>query len=76
MTVEPSYRMICDSDEMAHTLNCLALDTRLQAIADAWNEFQSFDGLIEGVPAKGIAWANVRILLDALTEEDERISIV
>jgi len=84
--MEPSYRMICGSDEMTHTLNCLAPDSRLQAIADlieTWEQvypISLFPELPKGEHGDTVDACSARmgrfmvgLLRDALTEDSAPI---
>ena len=79
MTIEPSYRIVripgVDADEMWEGLLAggeLRPDTRLQAIADAWNSPDDCAAWTTAAKARvRVAHPGVGFLLDALTGETD-----
>jgi len=75
MTIEPSYRIdwVTFEERYPHEFSIAAQsdvirpDNRLQAIADAWNEYLDSEPFTGESP---VAWQKLSALLDALTEED------
>ncbi len=75
MTVEPSYRIkdewIAGSSECYVQIRDLIPDTRLQAIADAWNSPDDCAAWTNAAKARvRVAHPGVGFLLDALTEDN------